>query len=394
MKVFCQVFHPDPQSTSQLFSRLLPRISAAGQGIEVVCGFPPDAPAAAKEDWEGLRIQRVGSKDRSRRGIPARLLAYLTYLWGALRILKTTKAGTTVVACTNPPLLPILVSLWPRFHGRYHLILQDLYPEGLESTGILRQRGILANLWRRWNRKAYDRARTITVLGRDMRTRLLREYGLPEQKVRWIPHWSPSSQPAPRAFSQSRLIRRLGLEDKWVVQYSGNMGLWHDMGTLVRAAALLRGEEKIHFLFAGGGRRRKSAEQLARRLGLRNISWIDPVPLDELDDLLAGCHAALISQREGLSGIAVPCKLYGILASGRPVLAAVPPDCETALVVGEEKCGAVAPPHDPQALADFLLRWSRDPNLIKEMGNRSYEAYERNYTLERAVERFREAWQI
>lgn len=105
LKMFCQVFHPDPQSTSQLFSRLLPRIATAGSGIEVVCGFPADTPAAAEEDWEGLHVQRVGSKDRSRRGISARLLAYLDYLYGALRILKTTKAGTTVVACT-PPCFP------------------------------------------------------------------------------------------------------------------------------------------------------------------------------------------------------------------------------------------------------------------------------------------------
>jgi len=393
--LFCQVFHPDPQSTSQLFSLLVPRLAAHGGRFEVICGFPAGASVPAKEDWNGIRIRRVGGKDRSRQGIMARLLAYLTFLGGTLRILNRTDAGnTTVVACTNPPLLPILVSLLPRFRGRHHLILQDLYPEGLEGTGVLRRGGVLANLWRRLNRGAYARARTITVLGRDMRARLMEEYGLPAEQVRWIPHWSPAGQRNPLSFSQSRLIQRLGLKNKWVVQYSGNMGLWHDMETLVRAADLLREEENIHFIFAGSGRRRSGAEQMSRRLELRNITWIDPVPLKELDDLLAGCHAALISQRKGLTGIAVPCKLYGILASGRPVLAAVPPESETALVVREEKCGEVVCPHDPQALADCLRRWSRDPSLTEEMGKKSIQAYEQKYTLEQAVGRFREAWQI
>lgn len=244
------------------------------------------------------------------------------------------------------------------------------------------------------NRKAYGQAQTITVLGRDMRKLLWEKYGLPDEKVRWIPHWSPAGKSQPLSFAQSRLGVRLGLEKKWVVQYSGNMGLWHDMENLVRAAELLREEESIHFLCAGSGRRRQGAEHLAQQLGLRNVTWIDPVPLEDLDDLLAGCHAALISQREGLTGIAVPCKLYGILAAGRPVLAAVPADCETALVVREEKCGEVLPPHNPKALADCIRRRSRDPAGSAEMGQRSRLAYEQKYTLDRAVERFREVWRI
>ena len=244
------------------------------------------------------------------------------------------------------------------------------------------------------NRKAYGQAQTITVLGRDMKKLLLETYGLPEEKVSWIPHWSPAGRAQPLSFAQSRLAVRLGLEKKWVVQYSGNMGLWHDMENLVRTAELLREEESIHFLCAGSGRRRQGAEHLAQQLGLRNVTWIDPVPLEDLDDLLACSHAALISQRDGLTGIAVPCKLYGILAAGRPVLAAVPADCETALVVREEKCGEVLPPHNPKALADCIRRRSRDPAGSAEMGQRSRLAYEQKYTLDRAVERFREVWRI
>jgi len=321
----------------------------------------------------------------------ARLFAYVAFSLGVFRRLLRIEPEAEVVACTNPPFLPVLVFLASRLRGwRYRLFLLDLYPEGLERTGLLRPGGIWARLWSRANRSAYRGSRGLAVLGRDMKALVEKNYGLSPGDVRWLPHWSATDASAPISFGQSMTVQRLGLADFKVIQYSGNMGLWHDLNNLVQVASLLREQREIRFLLAGQGRRKPEAQALARQLGLTNILWIDPVPLHELDDLLAACHAAVISQREGLTGIAVPCKLYGILASGRPILAAVPPDSEVAQAVQEEKCGQVLPPLDPQAMADCIRAWLGQPEALATMGQRARRAYETKYTLETAGRNFRD----
>lgn len=390
-----QVFPPDPQSTSQLFGALIERMASAKTPFEVWSALPPIPGTCRTEVKAGKTIRRLGFPDRGRQGPWQRFVTYATYSLGVLRRFLGLPPGTRVVTVTNPPFLPLWIWLLSKLRAcEYRLVLLDLYPEGLEQIGWLKTGGLAARFWSFLNRRAYAGARQISVLGRDMQRLIADRYRIPEEKIDWIPHWSAVEPPTPRPVSESQILRRHGLESKWVVQYSGNMGLWHDLENIVRAAALLQDDSKIHFLLAGQGIRRGPAERLARGLGLRNVTWIDPVPLAHLDDLLAGCHAALISQKEGLVGIAVPCKLYGILASGRPILAAVPAACETALVVEEEKCGEVIAPHDPAALAESIRRWSRDPQRVTQMGKNARAAYENRYTLAHAVERFRAAWQL
>ena len=129
-------------------------------------------------------------------------------------------------------------------------------------------------------------------------------------------------------------------------------------------------------------------------LGLDNISWSDFVPLEELGGLLASSDVALVSQRDGLTGVAVPCKLYGILAAGRPVLAAVPDDCETAIVIREEACGLVVPPHDPAVLAEALRRLADHPAECRRMADRAAHAYKTKYSLTEARVRFQSLWHL
>ena len=107
-----------------------------------------------------------------------------------------------------------------------------------------------------------------------------------------------------------------------------------------------------------------------------------------MDDSLACCHAAIVSQRAGLEGVAVPSKLYGILASGRAVLAQVPDTSETARVVRERACGLVIRPGDAAALVAAIRRMRDDPVTTGQMGRLAAEASATQYTLAAAADKF------
>ncbi|MFZ5806608.1 MAG: glycosyltransferase family 4 protein [Verrucomicrobiota bacterium] len=389
----CQVFHPDPQATGQLFFDLFRRLAHQGHQIKVLCGFPATQQRVFKKEYiQRLEIQRCGLKVDFKKNLFLRAVHYFAYVFSASIHLFSARNYDFVLGLTNPPFTPVWLWMLSKFcRFRYQLMLLDIYPDGLEALGFCKNP--LYRLWRALNKRAFHDADKILVLGRDMKELLQARYKVSSSKIFYAPHWSPfqNSQPVSQP-EQSSLWRELYLEDKFVVQYSGNMGLWHDIETIVRGAELLQHEPRIHFLMIGDGRRKHQAHRLAQNLNLKNITWVPFQPKEKLVDSLACCHAALISQNEGLQGVAVPCKLYGILASARPIIALAPSDSEIARVLKEEQCGIIVPPHDPKALASTVYNFFKSYQNFQPMGAKSFTAYRSKYTLEAATENFREIW--
>ena len=161
-----------------------------------------------------------------------------------------------------------------------------------------------------------------------------------------------------------------------VVQYSGNMGR-HDIENFVLAAKRLE-ENHMQFVFIDIAV--KSSRATCLKV-VANIQWHDFVELEDLSESLAACHVSLISMRAGLEGVAVPCKLYGILAAGRAVVAQVPIESEVALTVNEHECGVVVPPGDVDELVRVLKLLSNNLSEVDSMGRNAFAAYENHYRL-------------
>lgn len=394
-----QPYWPDIQSTSHLLTELVEASVEAGAAeFTVLCGFPAltDSSHVGKspktEIRHGVEIRRCGSRIDYKRSLVHRALALFAFVSEVT--FRLPGRGHQVVAVTNPPFAPVWMWLVARVRRfRYSLICHDVFPDGLVALGKLPGEGWMARTWSRLNRRAYHEAVKTVVLGRDMADLLHERYGVPREKLIVAPHWSIADGGGTFAPEDTRLWSELGLGDSFVIQYSGNMGLWHDLDTVVRAAALLRDDSRFRFLLVGGGMRREAARSLAEKLDATNIEWLPFQPEETLADSLACCHLALISQREGLSGIAVPCKLYGILASGRGILALVPEASETARVVAEEGCGIRLDPHDPEALAAAVRKLADDRERVRALGEAAYASFRRKYRLEHGVSRYRPLWE-
>jgi len=299
-----------------------------------------------------------------------------------------------VLAVTNPPYLPIILGFASIIRGfRFQLILLDIYPDGLVQVGFIEPRSLTNRIWRKLNIAVFVRAQSIVVLGRDMRELLITGYGVNPTKIEYIPHWAATEGRRYRELSYLKGHDSDPSDNIFIVQYSGNMGLWHDIDSLVRAACMLKHVSDIRFVFIGDGMRKKAAHDLSMALQLTNIEWSNSVPLEELEFSLSQAHVSIISQRSGILGVAVPCKLYGILASGRPIIAAVPEGSEVALVVEEERCGKVVHPHRPDEIAEAIydLYRHRGTTLVS-MGANARAAFERGYHVSIAGERFLRSW--
>jgi glycosyltransferase involved in cell wall biosynthesis len=398
--VVCQPFYPEATATAQLMTSLLESLSDRGVEFTVLCGFPVGGRAQfaglmRNETYRGIQIRRCGLNIDLKRGMLFRTISYACFLAHVLFKLLWMRRGDVVFGVTNPPFnaqVLWLASCLRRFPYQY--MIHDLTREALIGLGRLKPTALIARAWRFANGLAYRRAQRMIVLGRDVAPLLNREYRVATNRCVYIPNWSSIESERPVPLHDSHLYRTLGLHGKFIVQYSGNMGLLHDMESFVRSAELLRDDERIHFLFVGNGQRRAAAEQLSRSLQLSNITWLDFVPLEQLADSLACCHVALISLRENMAGVAVPSKLYGILASGRAILAQVPRDSEIALAVVGHDCGVVVPPGEIVQLGYVIRQWADDPSDLERFGRNAFQAYRNCYTLAQATDSFARLWQL
>lgn len=381
----CQVYFPDSSSTSQLFHPIMKKFVEQGHDVLVLCGYSPDHSSVHNEMIDGVQVIRHGLKVNHKRGLLFRGIAYIFFLFGIFFRLLSIKNGPRFIGVTNPPFNAHVLFLTSKIKRRqFEYILLDLHPEGLLKTKTIRK-SWLTSIWIRANKIAYHGASRLFVLGRDMKNLIADDYSIPKSEIEYLPHWSSTENDSePICFHDSKFVSDWSIEDSFVVQYSGNMGIWHDMITIVKAAERLKEVKNIKFLFIGGGIKLTEAKNLAAELECDNILWKEFVDHSLLDHSLAASHVSLVSLQQNLEGVAVPCKLYGILGSGRSTIAIVPRESEVAYTVLEANCGIHVSPGDDADLARQIKYLAKDKSIVSLMGQNAINVFNKKYTINSA----------
>jgi glycosyltransferase involved in cell wall biosynthesis len=237
----------------------------------------------------------------------------------------------------------------------------------------------------------YKHASKIIVMGRDMNELFQRKTIGLDIPIVTIPNWADleSVEPTPR--SNNELLNKLGLLDKFVLLYAGNIGHPTDVETIIDAAEKLLDRQEIHFLFIGAGAKKRFVEQQVEERGLANVTVLDFMPRTEQIVFLNACDIGLIALIKGMKGTAMPSRTYNIMAAGKPVLALAEQGSELAHVIDEERIGWYVPPHEPENLAEVIVQIYENRSDLPAMSDRARAAALRKYSLQQAVEDYGEA---
>ena len=169
--------------------------------------------------------------------------------------------------------------------------------------------------------------------------------------------------------------------------YSGNLGLGHELDTVLHAVHILTDAVRMRLLLVGTGKGAARVRELIAELKLANVEFRPPVPLQQLPDLLARGDVHIVSQKPRTEGLIVPSKIYGTLAVGRPTIFVGPESCDVANIVRQSASGFVVAPGDVDAAAEALRRLASDPELRRRMGDRARKYYHKNFGRRRSVSR-------
>jgi glycosyltransferase involved in cell wall biosynthesis len=386
--VLNQYYHPGVEATAHLLTELCESL-ASEYSITVITGRLHDREELPDyEERNGVEIVRVHSTSFDRASLHRRVANYFTYLSRALRRGLLAERPNVVLCMTDPPLIGNVAYLVARrFKSPLVVVSQDVFPEIAVSLGRLRHPLLVAVL-RRLIGFYLRHADRVVAIGPVMRERLV-EKGAPPDRVEVIPNWVDTSAVVPMR-RENPWAREHDLVDRFVVMHSGNVGHAQNLDTLLEAAAELDDLEQLRVLVIGTGARVSHVTELARRFADDRVQFLPYQPRSRLSESLSSADVHFLGLSPGLSGYIVPSRLYGILAAGRAVLAAVETDSEPGLLVREVGCGIVVAPDRPDLVAQTIRELAAGEHDLAAMGRRGREYVEANGSRERAVARYRQ----
>lgn len=389
-----QYFWPEENATSEMLSGVAFELVGRGIPVLAVAGQPAYHRGSKKLpsvlEKEGVLVRRVGSTRFDKNHTLGRILNTATFTLSCFVSILRQPRPAALLAVTNPPLL-----LWIArgIGGVYRrpviLLIHDVYPQIASALGQVPETSLLSRSWRRLNKWAYRGAARIIVLDQAMAGVIQAE--LPPnlgRKVVVIPNWSDGNFIRPNSRRDHPLRKELGLADDFVLLYSGNIGLFHEIETIVRAAVRLREVNKIRFVFIGNGGQLPWLRDMVQNNELKNVVLLPFQAKERLPQTLSMCDAGFVTLKTAATGFCSPSKLYGLLAAGKPILALTDARAEAARVARTHQCGIHVVPGDDGHLAREILRLKDDPFLLETMGVRARRAFEENYTLPHVVNQY------
>src|SRR5271165_5668363 len=386
-------FAPDQSATSQILTDLAIGLARGGFNVHVVCSAQryedPDARLPRSEQLSGVTVHRIATTRFGRRRLAGRAVDYASfYVSCAFQLLKLLRGGDIVVAKTDPPLVSLVCALAVKVRGAALINWQqDVFPEIASLLGANPLPRWLDALLRRGRDASLRVAKMNVVIGSRMQQYFERS-GIPAAQLCVIENWADAEKVMPILPSASLLRARLGLLDRFVVSYSGNLGRAHEFDTILGAAKALESEPAFAFLIIGGGAKIPVFKGAVEECGLRNVSFLPYQPREALGDSLAAADVHLAGLLPSLEGFIVPSKFYGILAAGRPVVFVGDPDGELSRIIQSSQCGLAVNVAAGDELAAQLCRLRDSPNACAAMGRRARQLLDEKYTTRAGIEKW------
>lgn len=420
--IYAHYYVPDVASTGQILRELAEGMLDTFD-ITVICVVPSYSGTISDkyktqkyylEEINGVKTLRIRVPEFSKTNKLSRIKNILGYFFGAMS--ATFKVGPQdyVLSISQPPILGGLIGVWGKWikHAKYIYNIQDFNPEQTVAVGYSKNKLILnAMLW--FDKFSCKRSNLVTTVGRDLVETMNKRFkGRKVPKTVMINNWIDEKEVYPLPADDENVLafkKEYGLEDKFVIMYSGNIGLYYDLEKLVKVMKQFRkgytltgvyekgpqtadGREVV-FAFVGAGSVLDKLVLYTKKHHFENVIFI---PYQDKKNLIYSLNAGDVHwcvNARGIKGVSVPSKAYGIMAAGKPILGVLEKGTEARCLIEDTECGKCCDPGDYVEVAD-LIRWyieNAGTERVKQMGLNGREYLVKHLTKEISVAKYKKA---
>lgn len=407
--IYAHYYIPDIASTGQILSEL-----AEGMldqfNITVICVVPSYLGMVEgnyktlkfyKQNINGVKILRIRVPEFDKTNIVSRVKNILAYFLGA--VFATFMAGKIdyVLAISQPPVLGGLLGVWGKWVKRAKFIynIQDLNPEQILAVGYSENK-LIPKLMMFLDKFSCKRSDLIITVGRDLVETISGRFnGKSVPKTVMINNWINERDIYPVEEDHPNLIafkKQYGLMNKFVIMYSGNMGLYYDLENLIKVMRKFKpgtktsdGREVI-FAFVGTGSILSKLVLYREQHEMENVVFI---PYQSKENLIYSLNAGdvhWVVNAKGIKGVSCPSKYYGVAACKKPCLCVLESGSEIRCIVEETRGGLCCEPGDYLAV-ERNIQWfieNAGTSKMVNMGKRSRKNLLSNMTKDISVSKY------
>lgn len=409
--IYAHYYIPDTASTGQILREL-----AEGMldkfDIIVICVVPSylgtieekyKTQKYYEEEINGVKVLRIRVPEFSKTNKMSRVKNIVSYFFGAMA--ATFKVGKMdyVLSISQPPILGGLLGVWGKWmkHAKYIYNIQDFNPEQVLAVGYSKNK-FITGLMMALDKFSCKQSDLIITVGRDLVETVEKRFkGKKVPKTVMINNWIDENEIYPLEDNNEKVVafkKKYGLDGKFVIMYSGNIGLYYDLENLIKVVEkfgpgtkIVDGREVV-FALVGAGSVLETLENYVAEHHMENVVFI---PYQDKKDLIYSLNAGDVHwcvNAKGIKGVSCPSKAYGIMAASKPIIGVLESGAEVRGLIQDCNCGKCCEPGDYVEVAD-IIRWyieNADSDEVKQMGINGRKYLEEKLTRDVSVNRYAE----
>ncbi len=376
--ILSQVYVPDPASVGQHMADAAAEMVRRGHRVIVYTanrGFDdPSVRYKSRETIDGVDVRRLPLSSFGKKSILVRLIGGISFMLQCIVRGLTMRHLSGMMISTSPPMCSVaavIIGTLRRVPIKYWVM--DLNPDQMIALGKIEPTAMSARLFDRMNRAILRRASNVIALDRFMAERLEAKEPLGD-RLAIMPPWPHDDHLERVEHADNPFRKRHSLGGKFVIMYSGNHSIASPLTTILDAALRLQDDDRIVFMFVGGGLGKKEVDDLVEHERPRNIMSLPYQPLSQIKYSLSAADVHLVALGDPMVGCIHPCKIYGAMAVGRPVLLLGPHPSHASEIIEESDVGWHIPHGDVDNAVETIRRIANiDPETLREIGDRAAE---------------------
>lgn len=403
MLLYANYFYPEYASTAQILTELCLGLKQE-YDITVICSVPCYTGIIDNkykkqkyyfENYEGIKIIRVSVKEFTKENKKSRVLHILSYFFNSIGATKKVDKQDIVFTISQPPILGGILGIIGKKITKGKLVynIQDFNPEQTMAVKYSKNKVVLKTMMF-FDKRTCKKSDLIITVGRDMQETLEKRFKksrVPKNVV--INNWTNENEVYPLEKNNKNVIdfkKKYNLEDKFIIMYSGNIGLYYDLENLIKIVKKYKDNKDVVFAIVGEGALKTKLISYCEDNKMDNTIFI---PYQDKKNLIYSLNAAdvhLVTNAKGIKGVSVPSKIYGCMATNVPILGILEHGSEAARIIEDSNCGILVETGNYQEIEKAFDEIIRNKNHFVENHLTGRKYLEDNFSKSKSIEKYSE----
>lgn len=318
---------------------------------------------------------------RERKSTIQRAFRYFIIMIKQYFLARKIKGIDMIISGSTPPIQGLLVSpLKKKLKVPLIYVLQDVFPDSLINTGIIKKKRLIWKIGRKIEDYTYKNADKIIVISQDFKENIVKK-GVPENKIEIIPNWIDTDEIRQVPRETNDLFDKYSIDrNKFILSYCGNLGMTQNLEMVLYAAKELSMIDDLLFVFVGSGQNKKNLEVLSKKLGLTNVLFLPFQPSEILSEVYSIGDVGLIVSKNGIGENSFPSKTYTMLSARQPILASFDTNSELSKIIQMYEIGMCVQSENIDVFIEAIRKLYDERDSLVKMGVNCRNLVEMKYS--------------